>query len=128
MYLIILFALLTFTSWLLVYYISSKMFDADFDFLLTMASIFISIIFVGSLIVLPINRSYSSNKIVEYQSRQKTIQTQRENKNISELELATLSREIISDNAWLETTKAWTNSKWVGIYYDKEINNLSPIK
>lgn len=85
------------------------------------------VIAVISIILIPICRYYSTGRIIEYKTRQATIEQQRKD-NISEMERATLTREIIDDNAWLSSCKYDLNNKWFDVYYDKEVLNLEPMK
>ncbi|MZK53474.1 hypothetical protein [Clostridium beijerinckii] len=79
------------------------------------------------IILIPICRYYSAGRIVEYKTRQATIEQQRKS-NISELERVELTKEILGDNAWLSGCKYDVSNKWFDIYYDKEVLNLQPIE
>lgn len=80
-----------------------------------------------ALIMLPIIRFSTSEQIQEFKSKQVTIEQQR-NDNLSELERATISREIIDDNAWLSNYKYEASNKWISIYYNQEGLELEPLK
>lgn len=85
------------------------------------------IITVIAILLVPICRYHSTGRIIEYKTRQATIEQQRKS-NISELERVELTKEIIEDNAWLSDCKYDVNNKWFSIYYDKEVLNLEPIE
>jgi hypothetical protein len=85
------------------------------------------IITIVAIILVPICRYNSTGRIIEYKTRQATIEQQRK-ANISELERVQLTKEILDDNAWLSACKYDVNNKWFDIYYDKEVLNLEPIE
>ena len=84
-------------------------------------------ILIAVLIVIPISRWKCSNEIAAFREVQRTVQEQR-TENISEVERANLTNRIIESNQWLVVTKRNSHSKWIGIYYSEDVNNLEPIK
>ncbi|MFT8350061.1 hypothetical protein [Clostridium saccharoperbutylacetonicum] len=80
-----------------------------------------------ALICLPISRFSTSEQIQEFKSKQITIEQQR-NGNASELEKATISREIIDYNAELSNYKYEASNKWISIYYNQEGLDLELLK
>lgn len=95
--------------------------------ILDFPAILIYCITIIIIILIPVCRYYSTGRVIEYKTRQITIQQQR-NANISELERVELTKEILSDNVWLRDCQYDINSKWLDIYYDKEILELKPIE
>ncbi|WP_338630689.1 hypothetical protein [Clostridium baratii] len=81
-----------------------------------------------ALIALPIFRSACSYDIVEFKEVKRTIEYQRQKKDISQTERAALTNKIIECNTWLERTKKFSKSKWIGIYYQSEVNELEPLE
>lgn len=84
------------------------------------------VITIISICLIPIIHSYSSSRIVEYQSRKETITNQRDTYK-SDYENFQIYKEIVDDNAWLSTTKYYANNKWFSAYFNKEVNELTPI-
>lgn len=91
-------------------------------------AIFSSIVLILALIVLPLARCSCTNSIIEFKEAQRVIENQRQRKDISEIEGAALTNKIIEYNTWLQKSKEMSKSKWVGIYYQKQVNELSPIE
>lgn len=91
-------------------------------------TIFSSIVLILALIVLPLARCSCTNSIIEFKEAQRVIENQRQRKDISEIEGAALTNKIIEYNTWLQKSKEMSKSKWVGIYYQKQVNELSPIE
>lgn len=84
------------------------------------------VITIISICLIPIIHNYSSSRIVEYQSRKETIINQRDTYK-SDYENFQIYKEIVDDNAWLSTTKYYANNKWFSVYFNKEVNELTPI-
>ena len=126
MYLLLTFIGITIILFIIGYSIDklSGWHDGDIFKVLGWVALVITII---TIILIPICRYYSTGRVIEYKTRQEVIQQQR-NANVSELERVELTKEILSDNVWLRDCQYDINSKWISIYYDKEILNLEPIK
>lgn len=95
------------------------------DIIMIFKWIFI-VVTIISICLIPIIHSYSSSRIVEYQSRKETIMNQRDTYK-SDYENFQIYKEIVDDNAWLSTTKYYANNKWFSVYFNKEVNKLTPI-
>jgi len=126
MYLLITFIGVTLALFIIGFLVDkfSSWYDGDIFKFLGWIALVITII---SVILVPIRRYYSTGRVIEYKTRQEVIQQQR-NANVSELERVELTKEILSDNVWLKDCQYDINSKWISIYYDKEILELQPIK
>jgi hypothetical protein len=126
MYLILTFAGLTIALLVIGYLIDEFSYEYDGGALKCLGWIMCAITII-SIILVPICRYWSTGRIVEYKTRQATIEQQRKN-NISEIERATLTKEIIEDNAWLSSCEYDVNNKWFNVYYDKNVLDLEPIE
>lgn len=65
--------------------------------------------------------------IQRFEAVRLTITQQRDNK-LTELERATITKEIIDNNAWLAKEQFWAKNSWLNWYYDKQIINIKPIE
>ena len=81
-----------------------------------------------ALILIPLFRSSCSYEIVEFKEAKRTIESQRQRKDISETERTALTNKIIEYNTWLEKSKKGSKSKWIGIYYQSEVNELEALE
>jgi hypothetical protein len=80
-----------------------------------------------ALICLPVIRFSTSEQVQGFKTRKATIEQQRK-ENSSELEKATISREIINYNTDLSNYKYEASNKWISIYYNQEGLDLEPLK
>lgn len=99
-------------------------YDGGVAYAIAAVSLVIALI---ALICIPIIRFATSEQIQKFKSKQTTIEQQR-NVNSSELERATISREIIDYNAELSNYKYEASNKWISIYYNQEGLDLEPLK
>lgn len=69
------------------------------------------------------------SNIAEFHAVQQTLETARQNADISHLELAAIQREAVTANKWLANAKFWTE-QWLTSWFwpSKDVLALQPIK
>lgn len=91
------------------------------------AMVLCGIVFIVNSIMLAVSPSNTSSEIRSFEAVRLTITQQRNNK-LTELERATITKEIIDNNAWLAKEQFWAKNSWLNWYYDKKIINIKPIE
>jgi hypothetical protein len=85
------------------------------------------LLLVIELIALPIIHIDYNNELINFKSAKQTIEYQREDKDLTQYERATLTENIVSYNSWLAKAQYW-NKKQVGFIVPDEVNELEPIQ
>lgn len=94
------------------------------DMLIVFGAIFLFI----ALIYVPMSLYCAKTDIEQYKQTKITIEEQRNNKEISELERASLLTEIIKQNEGLISYQRYNATFMFGIYVPDEIDNLELLK
>jgi hypothetical protein len=85
----------------------------------------ISLFVIGCLIFNPI---ITQAEMKKFESVGITLDSARQNTQVSRLELATIQKEVIDANKWLANCQFWTKSKLTNWFWPKEILELESIK
>lgn len=123
MYLILLFALSTILAAAVQIKVNKNQFADD-----TIPIIWLTISIIAlvlSLITLQLCRNDDKSFMVKVQSYRRTIATQRQ---LSEIERAALTKDILEINATMADRQYWSKSKWIGVYYHNCIDTLKPLE
>ena len=91
------------------------------------AMVLCGIVFIVNSIMLTVSPANTRSDIQRFEAVRLTITQQRDNK-LTELERATITNEIIDNNAWLAKEQFWAKNSWLNWYYDKQIINIKPIE
>lgn len=92
------------------------------------ACVLLGILFLLNCICLAACPASTSADIRAFEAVRQTINEQRSDKQLSELERVQLTDRIIKQNEWLASEQFWASNKWLNWYYDKKILTIQPIK
>ena len=79
-------------------------------------------------VVLPLERAGVKSKMLEFYSVERSLETARENSDISEFELAAIQQEIVCTNRWLAKAQYWAVHPLTNWFWVQDVMDLEPIK
>lgn len=109
---------------LIAYLLRRNYLDTIGPMFLILASVILSIAIIG----IPVSRVSEIGNIQKFEAIRATIEKQRSNANNSEIERAAILQTIAEQNAWLAERKFYAGSRWLDIYFPKQILTLKPIE
>lgn len=73
-------------------------------------------------------RAGTTNAMLRFESARATLLAARENTDISDLELATIQRDVLECNQWLASTQYWAANPWTSWFHRSAVLKLKAIR
>jgi hypothetical protein len=97
---------------------------SDFMFYRFLLSLFL---FIG-LVSIPINRMGVNGEISEFKAVQTSLLNARENKGISQFEIAAIQQKVVDSNKWLASYKYYNSISIIEWWIPDSVDKLEPIQ